>query len=93
MIGEIFHADFAECLNEKFIGNDFIDFGFVESIKNRVFFVCIDPGRGNPLQMSLGHGLKHPWILHYLTGIRHLKLSTLSINSFRVKKFDQTLLM
>ena len=36
---EITQADFAECLNEKLIGNDFIDLRFVESIKNGVFLV------------------------------------------------------
>jgi hypothetical protein len=45
MFSEVTQVDFAECLNQKFIGNDFIDLGFIVSVENSVFLVCVDPGR------------------------------------------------
>jgi len=45
VFSKVTQVDFAECLNQKFIGNDFIDLGLIVSVKNRVFLVCVDPGR------------------------------------------------
>ena len=45
VFSEVTQVDFAECLNKKFIGNDFIDLGFIVSVENRVFLVCVDPRR------------------------------------------------
>ena len=45
VFSEVTQVDFAECFNQKFIWNDFIDLGFIVSVENRVFLVGIDPGR------------------------------------------------
>jgi hypothetical protein len=75
MFRKIPYTDFAQCLNEMFIGNDLIDCGLVVSVKNRVFLVTVDPGGLYPLQVSHFYGFKHPGVLHYLACVGHLKLS------------------
>ena len=89
VISEILHSDPAESLNQEFVGQDLIDLSFVEGVKNRVFFVCVDPRRRYPLQMIHWFGLEHPGVLHDLEVVGHFELSTLRVKTFSIKKFGK----